>query len=589
MCGIAGIISADPSRINKTVLQAMAASLAHRGPDGEACWISASGHAGFAHRRLSIIDLSAASAQPMHYASRYTIVYNGEIYNYIELKKDLRQRGYGFSNESDTEVILAMYDLYKEKCLSYLDGMFSFAIWDEQEQMLFCARDRFGEKPFFFFAESNTLYFGSEMKALYAAGIPQNIDHSLLLQFLAHGHTSSDADPSGTFNGKIRRLPAAHCCIFSFRDQHLSVIRYWEIDKNYRSDITEKRAVDRFSELLFQSVKLRLRSDVSVGASLSGGLDSSSIAAVISKSDPGIFKTFTASFPGFEKDESFRARDVAEKCGFENYAVSPSADDLAADLRTLMHHQEEPFTSASVYAQYKVFGLAKENRVTVLLDGQGADETLAGYDKYRRWKLHSLFPERTAAFLQRRETNQLFNNKDINRDYINAWAGKARRYKPVLQSLSDMLYYNTFQSGLEELLRYADRNSMAHGREVRLPFLSHELVSFAFSLPDNLKIRNGWTKWILRTSMDNYLPRHITWQKKKTGFEPPQKRWMEGRAMQEYISDVQAKLVKEGILNASVLGKKRNAHAAYGRNSEVWRYLVAGLFMKGLKIKKGSE
>ncbi len=558
----------------------MANSLAHRGPDGEACWISDSGHSGFAHRRLAVIDLSAASAQPMHYGNQYTIVYNGEIYNYQELKKDLQQKGYLFSNESDTEVILAMYDRYKEKCLSHFDGMFSFAIWDAHEKQLFCARDRFGEKPFFYLFDENykIFWFGSEMKALYAAGVPRNINHALLLQFMAHGHTSDPGDDSITFDQRIKKLPAAHYGIFSLASMSFTVAQYWEVDKNYRVRTTEKEATGRFSELLFHSTKLRLRSDVRVGTSLSGGLDSSTIAAIISQVQPGRFKTFTAAFPGFEKDESFHARDIAVKCGFENYSIVPSADELILDLEKLAYHQEEPFTSSSVYAQYRVFDLAKENNVTVLLDGQGADEILAGYDKYKRWPMRSLFPESTASLLKNREINRLLNNKDINPEYVNAWAGVVKTYKPVVRSLNDMLYFNVFHSGLEELLRYADRNSMAHGREVRLPFLNHELVAFVFSLPDDFKLKNGWTKWILRNAMNDYLPPHIAWQKRKTGFEPPQEQWMHTKGMQEYIGEAQAKLVKDGILSEAVLKKKNNAHTAYARKGEAWRYLSAYLF-----------
>ena len=303
MCGIAGIISPDPSDIRAETLQAMADALAHRGPDGEACWINISGNAGFAHRRLAVIDPGIASAQPMHYLERYTIVFNGEIYNYIELRNDLVQKRYVFRTSSDTEVILAMYDRHKEKCVTYFDGMFSFAIWDEQEQTLFCARDRFGEKPFYYrhHQQSGAFYFGSEMKALYAAGIGRGVNHGFLLRFLAYGYTSDPAHPHQTFDGTIQKLPAAHYCIFAAATNQLSVIRYWQIDKNYRVSITDEDAISRFSELLEASVRIRLRSDVSLGTSLSGGLDSSSIASMISKARSGRFKTFTAAFPDLKK------------------------------------------------------------------------------------------------------------------------------------------------------------------------------------------------------------------------------------------------------------------------------------------------
>ncbi len=582
MCGIAGIISADPSLLKRPLLQAMADTLAHRGPDGQACWTSPSGHAGLAHRRLAVIDPGPAAAQPMHYKNRYTIVYNGAIYNYIELRNELLDAGYSFSNHSDTEVILAMYDRYGEKCLGYFDGMFAFSIWDEMEQKLFCARDRFGEKPLFYFFDQKTpaFYFASEIKGLYATGLSREVNHGLLLPFLALGYTGDPRNTSATFDRNIKKLPAAHYCIFSIREKRFWVKQYWEIDAGYREHIGETEAVKKFSHLLHESVRMRLRSDVALGSSLSGGLDSASIAAAISSiGTKGYFKTFTASFPGFEKDESMHAREVADGLGFENYTVAPSANELMQDLKTLMYHQEEPFSSSSVYAQYRLFQLAGNHGVTVLLDGQGADETLGGYDRYRRWPLHTLWPEKAARLLEKRETRAVMGSKDISRDYLNAWADQWGPCKPVIRSLNDMLYFNTMRSGLEELLRYADRNSMAHGCEVRLPFLSHQLVSFVFSLPDHYKLRDGWTKWILRESTGSHLPRHITWQKRKIGFEPPQKEWMQSDEMMKTIGEVQTKLVAEGILSSSVLHKRNNAHAAYERNSEAWRYLMAYLYL----------
>ena len=579
MCGIAGIISGDPSRVHKNVLQGMADSLAHRGPNGEACWISVSGHAGLSHRWLAVIDRHTSAAQPMHYLERYTIVYNGEIYNYIELRSKLLKAGYTFRTMSDTEVLLAAYDMHKQHCVDHFDGMFAFAIWDEQEKILFCARDRFGEKPFYYLhnKQQGAFYFGSEMKALYAAGITRGVNHRLLLRFLLNGYTSNSTDPSQTFDGNIQKLPAAHCCIFKVKENSVDTFPYWSVDKNYRISISEDKAVARFTELLTESVRIRLRSDVSIGTSLSGGLDSSSIASIISGVQPGKYKTFTAAFPGFEKDESMHARDIADGYGFQNYTIAPSADELLRDLGRLMHHQEEPFTSASVYAQYRVFGLAKENNVTVLLDGQGADETLAGYRHYRRWPLRALFPGLTYAIVKRRENNAAFNNTGIDPGYMHAW--KTPAFKPMVRSLNDMLFFDTFQSGLEDLLRYADRNSMAHGREVRLPFLSHELVTFLFSLPDDFKVHKGWTKWILRTAMNNELPQHICWQKRKVGFEPPQKTWMQNKEFIAHIRQAQSKLVGLGILRREVLDKKVEGHDAYDRGSESWRQLVSYLYL----------
>ncbi len=578
MCGIAGILSPDPSLISNDILHNMAFSVKHRGPDGEACWINTSGNVGFAHRRLSVIDTSIAAAQPMHFAGRYTIVYNGEIYNYQELRATLAGQGIIFNTSSDTEVILAMYHIYKKQCLGFFDGMFSFAIWDEREQLLFCARDRFGEKPFYYHHSSAAFYFGSEIKVLKAAGIYTSINHSLLLQFIANGRTSDGTDPGKTFSNTICKLPAAHFLTYDYRENSISVTRYWEINKNACPEGSEKAIIEQFSELFFTSVRRRLRSDVSVGTSLSGGLDSAAVAAAIAvQVQSKVFKTFTAFFPGFDKDESVNARAVAERLGFEHYMVAPAADDLADNLRKIMHHQEEPFSSASVYAQYRVFELAKQHDVVVLLDGQGADELLAGYEKYRSWRIRSVFPQTTAAILKQKAIMRMDNNKNIHPHYLNAWRDEEKITKPVVRVLNDMLHFDIFGNALEELLRYADRNSMAHSREVRLPFLNHDLANFVFSLPANYKIRQGFTKWILRMSVNNYLPEHIVWNRKKIGFEPPQKNWMQQERMKDLLHESKIKLVKEGILRSEVLKKPSVAHGAYDKNTEAWRYITTAM------------
>lgn len=588
MCGISGIISSNPAVVRKQTVIDMAASLAHRGPDGEGLWMNESGIAAFSHRRLCVIDTSREAGQPMHYQNRYTIVYNGEIYNYLELKADLEKRGYAFYTASDTEVILAAYAAYKDECLQHFDGMFAFAIWDELNHELFCARDRFGEKPFFFFYDSaaNALFFGSELKALHAAGITKTYNHALLLRYLVLGHTSDPRNPAATFDGRIQKLPPAHTLKFSPRTMGYVMNRYWQLPAETEK-YARKDAIETFRSLLFTSVSRRLRSDMPVGTSLSGGLDSSSIAAVLSALGRHDLKTFTAVFPGFEKDESVPAREVAASLGFENYSVRPSVAGLIDDFENLLLCQEEPFTSSSVYAQYKVFQLAAEHGVTVLLDGQGADETLGGYDKYRSWRYRSVFPYFTARFLERRERSAVSSNQFVDNEFIDAYKDDIIPYKPVVKTLNNLLYHDTFCMGLEELLRYADRNSMAHGREVRLPFLSHELVSFVFSLPSNLKISNGYTKYILRHTFQNSLPSSVVWNRTKTGFEPPQRQWMKHRQVKEYMHAALTTLVKEKILKARVLEMSGAAHGAYEKKAWGWRWLVAGSLMR--LNKKGSE
>ncbi len=609
MCGIAGIIKAENILQLQARLKKMADALAHRGPDGEGFWINHKGNAGFGHRRLSIIDLSAAAAQPMHYLNRYSIVYNGEIYNYIELRESLRAKSYSFTTQSDTEVILAAYVHYREQCLQHFDGMFAFAIWDEQEQTLFAARDRFGEKPFYYGFRENECCFASERKALWAAGFEKRVNYPLLLNYLALGHTQTPLDATITYFQHVFSLPPAHYLVYHAATAEFELSRYWDADKETQAVMNDQAAFEKFRELFFDSVSKRLRSDVPLGTSLSGGLDSSSIVASIKQLQPaGRLQTFSAVFPGFEKDESAHISLLAEKFGLNSHTITPTADDLIKNFEKLCYHQEEPFISSSIYAQYKVFELAAKQGVTVLLDGQGADETLAGYHKYIHWCLQELlrknpasmmrasrelrkngipfqwgwknwpaawFPAQAAIRLEKREASRLLNHPGIDRDFKKTWFDRQSLFKPMVMKLNDMLYFDTCQSGLEELLRYADRNSMAHGREVRLPFLNHSLVEFIFSLPSSFKIRHGWTKWLLRKSMEDLLPASISWRRDKTGYEPPQRSWMENKTLQEYIYEAKSKLVKEKILNPAVLNKKIQPQHALAAENDDWRYMVA--------------
>ncbi|MCY7291270.1 MAG: asparagine synthase (glutamine-hydrolyzing) [Ferruginibacter sp.] len=619
MCGIAGIISLNKSLINKRSLKTMSDALAHRGPDGEGLWINENDTAGFSHRRLAIIDLTDAAAQPMHYLKRYSIVYNGEIYNYKEIRSDLQKTGYHFTTESDTEVILAAFDFYKNDCVKYFDGMFSFAIWDDVTQTLFCARDIFGEKPFYYFIDKNVFVFASEMKALWAIGINKNIDEKMMVNYLAIGQVQNAANKSHTFYKNIFSLSSAHTGLFSLNDMHFTLTKYRDINKESCIKIAEKDAVEKMEMLLNKSVEYRLRSDVAVGSSLSGGLDSSTIAYLIQqqniKKQAGDFKTFSAVFPGFDNDESIFIKALCEKFHLQNYTVTPTAEEMVNDFDKLCYHQEEPFTSSSIYAQYKVYELASANNIKVLLDGQGADEALAGYTKYLQWYLQELtgrakfnlakkerlhfkknnidfkwnlknkiaayLPAHTSMALEKRAYNKIINSNEINNALLNSIKGREWEgiSKPVVTKLNDILYHNTMQHGLEELLRYADRNSMAHSTEVRLPFLNFELVKFIFSLPSSFKIKDGFTKSILRKTMQGKIPDNVLWNTKKIGFETPQKNWMENKKLEEKIISAKEMLVKEKILTPAVLNNRINAKHAHEAENMDWRYLNLAAFM----------
>lgn len=616
MCGIAGIIQSNPSGYNKEHLKKMTDALIHRGPDGEGTWQNEAGNTLLGHRRLSIIDISEAGNQPMCYRDRYTIVHNGEIYNYIELKEDLRKKGYSFQSQTDTEVIAAAYDYWKDECVEHFDGMFAFAIWDEKEKELFAARDRFGEKPFYYFFDGRHFLFASEMKALWAAGIENIPNQKMLFNFITIGYTDNPSHPDETFYENIYKLPAASFLKFSFLYFQFSIQQYWDIDLAIQDkNISDQTAIEEFSHLLATAVKRRSRSDVPLGTSLSGGLDSSAIAALSHalQSDNDSHKCFTAIFPGFEKDETVFAKQVADQFKLQQFTTSITSEELISDWENLCHHQEEPFGSASIFAQYKVFALAKENNVKVLLDGQGADETLAGYHKYYKWywqelfrnrklrkskeltaakelgiaesftyknKIAAYFPSFASIVMERQYLLKAIRHEDLDKDFVRLQSKKAYYTPPEHFDLNGVLYFNTRTHGLEELLRYADRNSMAHGREVRLPFLSHELVEFIFALPAHFKIRNGWTKWLLRETMKNKLPDMITWRRDKVGFEPPQKSWMQTVPVQEAIREAKNKLVNEKVLKPAILNKSITPLSAHEADNFDWRYLSAAMLFK---------
>jgi asparagine synthase (glutamine-hydrolysing) len=620
MCGIAGLILQAANPMAGSHLKKMTDSISHRGPDAEGHWSNDENTVHVGHRRLSIIDLSHHASQPMSYASRYRIVHNGEIYNYIEIRSYLQNKGYRFTTATDTEVIAAAYDFWKEKCLQQFDGMFAFAIWDEKERQLFAARDRFGEKPFYYYEDEGHFIFASEMKALWAIGIEKKTDDKMLLNYLTLGHVQNCVDKEQTFFQEIYALPPAHYLTLKPALKQISKItRYWSINKEIKIEISAAEAIDKFTELLTGSVKRRLRTDVSLGASLSGGLDSSTIVALVnqisSKQETykvhDNLKTFSAVFPGFENDESKYIDRLNSHTALHNYQVQPTAAELVDTFEKLCYHQEEPFQSSGIFAQYKVFELAKKHGVKVLLDGQGADEILAGYPRYIHWYLQEVLsrhklgaaqleriafrknkqpfrwdiknylaaflPSHAAMQLEKKEYLTTIHHPDISAEFLQLSTGHEWEgiHKPIVTKLNDILHFNTAEMGLEELLRFADRNSMAHGREVRLPFLNHELVEFIFSLPAQLKMHNGWTKLLLRKAMDKKLPDEIVWRKDKVGYEPPQKSWMQDEAVQEYIQEAKRKLVNAGILAKKVLTKKVEALPAHTGKNYDWRYLCA--------------
>ena len=565
MCGICGLISSSTEVPGW--LAGMNAVQVHRGPDGGGTWVSTDGRVHLAHRRLAILDLSEAGAQPMaDPEGRYVITYNGEIYNYLELKAELQRMGAQFHSHSDTEVILEAYKAWGEACLGRLNGMFAFALYDTVTRRLFCARDRYGEKPFLFTAKPGLLAFASEYKALLRLpGVSPEQDEFRLLQSLYNPSTGLDADRQTVFNA-IQQLLPSEAMTVDADTLEMRIWRYWDVrPRDDYAALSEADAFALFGELLTDAVRIRLRSDVVVGSCLSGGLDSSAIVSLVRKRlhPEGEYHTFTGRFPGTGADEWRYAEPVIAESHVTSHIVEPTSAKFAAEISEFLWYNELPVGSSSQYAQYCVFRLAKENGVTVLLDGQGADELLGGYEQYFQFYVDALAEtgdegrkDRELPLIRERYplaltpparalrdrlpfglrrwlshrlnigTNMLYGLKP---DAAQRVAKETQRGRVEgFHALGSALYQDTFGMYLTTLLRYGDRNSMAHSREVRLPFCDYRLAELALSLPPGYLMGEAQTKRLLRESMRGILPEVVRTRWNKQGFRPPQETWFQG-------------------------------------------------------------
>jgi len=579
MCGIAGILS--KKQVVKNTIKQMTDTLIHRGPDAEGFFVD--NNIGLGHRRLSIIDLSGNASQPMFF-NDLAIIFNGEIYNYKELKTELEKESYTFITQSDTEVLLKGFHCYGEAVLQKLDGMFSFAIWDKTKKELFCARDRFGEKPFYYYFDGQKFVFASEMKAIFESGIQKQLNNNMLFQYLAFDMVENPENKKETFFKDIYKLEASTFLKIHLSEFKIKKQKYWKLNLVVNKGVTGEQAAEKFKYLLNESVSRRLRSDVNVGTSLSGGLDSSTLVALINNQlkGQGEQKTFSARFQNKKFDEGKYIEIMHKKFNTDHHNVFVAADSLEKNFDKIMYHQEEPFGSASILAQWNVMQLAKANNTTVLLDGQGADEILAGYHGYFIPFLKELYLTDKQIFIKEKQllaekhnfniktdlkfrigihyqkTKSLlrknyhkFNKpaelKLLNKDFVQAYFTQVPFYES--RNLNDSLMYDTNIYGLEKLLRYADRNAMAHSVETRLPFLYHKLVEFLFSLPAEMKIKNAWTKYILRISMQDILPKEIVWRVDKMGYQAPQNEWMQSGEIPEILKHYKNSLISEKYIN----------------------------------------
>jgi asparagine synthase (glutamine-hydrolysing) len=555
MCGIAGIIyENDPSEAAMASVRRMIALQRHRGPDGEGFYDTVGASLG--HCRLAIVDLSDAGRQPMSDPEgRYWITFNGEIYNYIELARELRTLGYRFQGRSDTEVLLAAYRHWGEACVLRLRGMFAFAIWDEHDRCLFAARDRLGIKPFhYWFDSARRLAFASELKALLEFLPERRPNLRLAREYLAWNLLDHEADETMLLG--IKRLPPAHVMTWSPR-KGITLRRYWDLKPNETLKTpSAKRAdwVSEFRERFQDSVSLHLRSDVPVGTCLSGGLDSSSIVCLASAElrRQGAWRedwqhTFSACFDDPRLDERPYIKEVADATGCRTHFVFPRGDQLREELDSWLWHQDEPIGGTGVYAQFCVARLAREHGIKVLLDGQGADEQLAGYRKFILVYLRQLV--RTRRYVQAiKEAIAFFSSPDILRTsslmdggrYLFSltpvvallWPGSPTPERPaglfLRDSLASRMQADVIQFSLPLLLRYEDRNTMAFGVESRVPFVDHLFVEWLATVPADLLLAGGWTKRILREALVGVLPERVRLRKSKLGFSTPEREWIAG-------------------------------------------------------------
>jgi len=621
MCGIAGIF--DPNRrlpALREALQVMNDLQRHRGPDGDGVWTHDRHMVGFAHRRLSIIDVGPAGAQPMTEGHGNWITFNGEIYNYIELRRELGEEN--FRTHSDTEVLLLAWRRWGTDMLQRLRGMFAFALWDEARQQLFCARDRVGIKPFYYVESDGAFFFASEIKALlpFVPEIetdPQGLSDYLTFQFCLGGKT---------LFRHVRELPAGHFLLIEQGRTRLA--RYWEVHYDLDFDHTEQYFASRLRGLFHDSIDMHLRADVPVGAYVSGGIDSSISASLAANRVGSGFMGFTGKFgEGVEYDESRYARDLARERGFQLHEIEITSRDFAESIRKVIFHLDYPVAGPGSFPQYMVSRLASQH-MKVVLGGQGGDEIFGGYTRY----LIAYFEQCIKAAIDGTMQN---GNFIVTYESIIPNLGALRQYKPLLQefwreglfddldkryfrlvdraptlgdevrwdelddgyspydafrqvfaadnvrkeSYFDRMTHFDFKTLLPALLQVEDRMSMAHGLESRVPFIDHPLVEFAATMPSNIKFKDGTMKHILRETMGDELPASIRGRKDKMGFPVPLQEWVCG-PLRDFVLDVftSSSAKSRQYIDNDVVATKLDQEPKFGR--KIWGLLCLELWQQ---------
>lgn len=574
MCGIAGIVSKNNSVSLKDAVFSMSQSIKHRGPDGEGfaffsdkisipaysnetpsvnkesksfiynpsvCINELDENYSFAlaHRRLSIIDLSEAGHQPMcDITGNYWLTFNGEIYNYIELREELKHKGHQFITQTDSEVLIEAYKAWGVNCLQRFNGMFAFTLFDKKNNQLFCVRDRVGVKPFYYINTNQVFAFASEYKAFIKSNlIPFEVNEAQQLDYLLNANLETGAQ--SLFKG-IYELKPAHYILYDLSSHHFDIKPYYTLPNTSLQQKSESEIIDLIEQKLITAVKLRLRSDVEVGSCLSGGLDSSIIAGIIKHIEPTQhLKLFTATFPTESFDESSYAKLVSDSVCGNWKTVTPTADEFFRDIEKLNYYQDLPIWSTSTYSQHRVMQLASNNNIKVVLDGQGADELFGGYAHHyiSLWKEDFSLKKLNDAKQTIKNPYQLFLKQllketfDLKTDYSSYFSEKtfvksSNQQSDKFSNTLNQQLKNDYNGRLKSFLKCEDRCSMAFGIESRVPFADDvDLVDFIFSVEGTKKIKNGISKYLLREATKNYIPSQIYTRKDKIGFETPVAKW----------------------------------------------------------------
>jgi len=617
MCGICGKISLNNEPIDKVLLKNMISCLSHRGPDDEGIYIK--GAIGLGHRRLSIIDLSPLAYQPMsNEDGTIWIVYNGEIYNFIDLREDLIKKGHVFRSKSDTEAIIHSYEEYGIECLKYLRGMFAFALWDEKDRSLFIARDRVGKKPLYYLHSQNAFVFASEIKSiLQDESFLRKPDHTAIHHYLTYQYVPS---PWTAFEG-IKKLPPAHYLVL--RNGQVEIKRYWKLSYLPKHRMKEEDLGDEIIERLRESVRIRLISDVPLGAFLSGGIDSSAIVALMSGIMDEPVKTFSIGFKETAYNELHYARMVAERfrTNHVEFVVEPKAIDI---IDKLIWHYNEPFADPSAIPTYYVSKLAREH-VTVVLNGDGGDENFAGYGRYAANEfsrmMHRFFPPSVAKavlplvmilphgkdptnffwrlkrFLQEyvktpelrnghwlchfttEMKNDLYEGDFLKQfSHVDSFDLLLDKYKEAEADsfLDKTLYADVMMYLPDDLLVKVDVASMANSLEARSPFLDHEFMEFAAKIPSELKLKGRTTKYVLKESLKGILPDEVLYRE-KMGFGVPIDHWFRNELKDMAYDIILGERARSrGYFKTSALKKILDEHSSYKWN---WHYHIWNLLM----------